>query len=210
MAIGLQIAKARRLRGLTQSALADLLGVSQGLISHWERGRSEPSRAEVKRMASALSLPHSEMEGLAHNTNESPSFFILQPEAPLLPTARPIPIVGTISKIWGSRVEKIVQGWLPVHLPKFKKAGLQAFRVIGDHLAPRFPDLTILVVTPDRARRGQAGDLILLELRRDDQSRLILATRTAEGLTLFEAEDSTAETSRQLGRVIAWFGVAAT
>ena len=52
--IGTQIRSARHAAGLSQVALAEALGVQQGVISFWERGRS-PDTATLVRIAAALS-----------------------------------------------------------------------------------------------------------------------------------------------------------
>ncbi len=42
--VGQRLEKARTNAGLTQRELATRLGVSQGLVSHWERGSNVPGR----------------------------------------------------------------------------------------------------------------------------------------------------------------------
>lgn len=37
----------RKRKGLTQEELADLLGVTEGVISHWELGKREPRNMEM-------------------------------------------------------------------------------------------------------------------------------------------------------------------
>ena len=53
---GKQIKKMRREAGLSQAALGERLNLSQALISHWERGASEPNRnqqLQIRRVLSA-------------------------------------------------------------------------------------------------------------------------------------------------------------
>ncbi|TCP45764.1 XRE family transcriptional regulator [Tamaricihabitans halophyticus] len=57
VALGRRIRSARKERGLTSVELADLAGVSQGLISQVENGRSDPSLETLRRLAEALDLP---------------------------------------------------------------------------------------------------------------------------------------------------------
>ncbi|WP_371344811.1 helix-turn-helix domain-containing protein [Ancylobacter sp. IITR112] len=45
----------RRLNGIKQSALADMLGVSQAAVSYWETGRDKPSPELMKRITDLLS-----------------------------------------------------------------------------------------------------------------------------------------------------------
>lgn len=73
-AIGQRIATLRKRLGLTQARLADLLGVSNGLISFWETGRSNPpakywstlERAEVDGL-SALRAKQGDAESIAES-----------------------------------------------------------------------------------------------------------------------------------------------
>lgn len=52
-----EIKRLRTNAGLSQAAVADLIGVTQGLISHWERGRSAPSRRQLEALERALKEP---------------------------------------------------------------------------------------------------------------------------------------------------------
>ena len=50
-----EIIKSRRVTlDLTQSALGDLVGVSQGKIGDWERGTQSPSYESIEKLAAAL------------------------------------------------------------------------------------------------------------------------------------------------------------
>lgn len=42
-----EIASIRQTANLSQSAFAEIIGVSQTTVSRWESGKSEPSRAEI-------------------------------------------------------------------------------------------------------------------------------------------------------------------
>ena len=56
----LQIRIARKLIGLTQHAMADAMGVTQGTITYWERGRQTPRERDVdaiRRMLIAIPRP---------------------------------------------------------------------------------------------------------------------------------------------------------
>jgi transcriptional regulator with XRE-family HTH domain len=52
--VGRNIKAAREERGLTQSALARLLGVESMAVSRWERGRVRPTDANLHALARAL------------------------------------------------------------------------------------------------------------------------------------------------------------
>lgn len=48
------IKAARKLLDLTQRNLADMLGVSRGSVSDWERGRSSPGPENLRRLTALL------------------------------------------------------------------------------------------------------------------------------------------------------------
>ncbi len=54
---GERVRQARELRGLTQTGLADILGVDQTMVAHIERGRKQPSVELLEHLSSELQLP---------------------------------------------------------------------------------------------------------------------------------------------------------
>src|SRR5260370_29410891 len=54
---GERVRQGRELRGLTQTGLADLLGVDQTMVAHIERGRKQPSAELLEHMSGELQLP---------------------------------------------------------------------------------------------------------------------------------------------------------
>lgn len=54
MNIGARIKKARKLRGMSQDELAELVGVSQPSVSEWERGVSNPTMDSLGMVAKVL------------------------------------------------------------------------------------------------------------------------------------------------------------
>lgn len=55
--IGNRIAKARKLRGMTQKELSEAVGVTGGAVGQWEIGRGQPSRGEMEEaVAEALGV----------------------------------------------------------------------------------------------------------------------------------------------------------
>src|SRR5271155_4224940 len=53
---GQRVRQARELRGLTQTALAELLGIDQTMVAHMERGTKQPSAEVLEHLASELQL----------------------------------------------------------------------------------------------------------------------------------------------------------
>ena len=62
MNIGEYIRSSRVKAGRSQAWLADAIGVKQNTISSWEKGRTEPSRADTRKIAAALSIDISSLE----------------------------------------------------------------------------------------------------------------------------------------------------
>lgn len=56
-----KIAKARKDKGLTQRALSEAVGLTQGAVAHWESGRRHPPVAMLRKVAEALGVPVSEL-----------------------------------------------------------------------------------------------------------------------------------------------------
>lgn len=52
--VGLYIAARREAAGLTQEALADLLGVSDRIVREWEKGRHEPKVSTMRQLLHAI------------------------------------------------------------------------------------------------------------------------------------------------------------
>lgn len=48
------IEKYRKKNGISQSTLADILGVTQGTISQWEKGVTSPTVSKLSEIAKAL------------------------------------------------------------------------------------------------------------------------------------------------------------
>lgn len=65
--IGQRIAKIRKRRGLTQSALAHSIGITQAVVSDYEVGRARLSDEMVIRFALALKTSADHILGLKHD-----------------------------------------------------------------------------------------------------------------------------------------------
>jgi transcriptional regulator with XRE-family HTH domain len=62
MGIGQRIKDARAASGLSQGRLAEAVATAQTTISSWERGRTEPTREDVVRVAHALGVTPAALE----------------------------------------------------------------------------------------------------------------------------------------------------
>jgi transcriptional regulator with XRE-family HTH domain len=58
---GARLQRFRKERGLTQSALADQLGVSKPTVWAWEQGKARPVEARMEALAQALDVPAAEL-----------------------------------------------------------------------------------------------------------------------------------------------------
>lgn len=71
----------RRSRGLKQAALAEMLGVTQPAISHWERGIDEPTVALQTRIRDLLVYDANPQEALLQSAvRHSPNMSLLMPD----------------------------------------------------------------------------------------------------------------------------------
>lgn len=62
MHIGNRIAEIRSAKKWSQAKLGEAVNQAQTTISSWERGRTEPSREDVERIASAFGVPVAQLE----------------------------------------------------------------------------------------------------------------------------------------------------
>ena len=73
MGIGRNIKNARKRKGLSQKQLGELLHVSQAAIGQFENEKSTPKLETVEKIATALSIPMSDLLELGSNT-PTPSY----------------------------------------------------------------------------------------------------------------------------------------
>ena len=59
--MGSRIRDIREQRGQSVSTLARVLGINERTVRYWESGRSEPTRANLRRLARALGVPVEEL-----------------------------------------------------------------------------------------------------------------------------------------------------
>ncbi len=62
--LGETIKELRIERGLTQPQLAQLVGVSKGMISIWENNVNEPKASFIKRLATVLEVSADDLLGI--------------------------------------------------------------------------------------------------------------------------------------------------
>lgn len=134
-----RLSDARRRKGWSQQRLAQALGQAQTTISSWERGRTEPSRDDVARLATALDVPLAELEGTGGVDGPGR-----------------VPVVGYVGA--GARAVLFGQGQGPfdeADAPPGATDDTVAVEVRGDSLGPFFNEWLVFYdevrspVTPD-------------------------------------------------------------
>ncbi len=121
MSIGQRIKEARQSRGVSQGRLAERINQAQTTISSWERGRTEPTREDVQRIADALQLSTAELE------------------LERVPTGRTVPLVGYVGA--GSAAHYYAnadEGLGVVEAPENATIKTVAAEVRGTSLGPAF------------------------------------------------------------------------
>ena len=75
MDIGEKISGYRKQRGLTQKQLADMLFVSEDLVSKWECGSRRPDYGMIKAIADALGVETGELSDVNSAMEEIVNYF---------------------------------------------------------------------------------------------------------------------------------------
>ncbi len=173
MNIGKRIKLARKDRGLSQPALAQLCGwQSQSRISHYETGAREPSYTDAEKIAVALSVPTEWLlaggglldSGVVPRSrrtphrgmlNQPPSSnfmsFVATPPPPKI--QRKVPLISwTTAGDWGEVVDRFIpndaEDWVVTTAKVDDKAF--ALHIHGDSMEPAIPNGSIIIVDPNR------------------------------------------------------------
>lgn len=64
MKIGLRLRDLREKKNITQAQIAEQLGITQGAVSQWEVGATNPSIATISRLAGILGCTVDELLGI--------------------------------------------------------------------------------------------------------------------------------------------------
>ncbi len=72
---GTMLAEARMARGLTQSQLAEISGVTKQSISNYENGKQSPRLASIERLASSLNVPSTSFYAKHNSKENAPIYF---------------------------------------------------------------------------------------------------------------------------------------
>lgn len=73
MSLGSRIRSARNAKRWSQAKLGEEIGRAGNTVQSWESGRTEPTRADVVRVASKLQIPLAQLEDVLAETPKEPS-----------------------------------------------------------------------------------------------------------------------------------------
>lgn len=127
-----ELAALRKKRGLSQAALAELVGVEQPTIQRWEKGKREPDLENLKSLATALGVtPGSLLDGTA--------------AAEIGPR---LSVKGEVAAgVWSSAVEKPEDEWQTFYGRADVTAKMEhrfGLRIVGDSMDLLYPHGTIV------------------------------------------------------------------
>lgn len=136
MTLGRRIASARQARGWSQARLGKAVGKSAGTIWSWESGRTEPTRADVERVADRLAVPLSELENVTALAMRAPTLRV--------------PLIGWVSAGAAhdvSGIDSSIEDWISVaDLPS---GTYFATDVRGDSMDRFSPERSRIIVNID-------------------------------------------------------------
>ncbi len=126
--------EARRLRGITQSALAASLGVTQQAVGKWEKGLSTPDPQTVAAISEKLGVSADYLLGC----DETCGSVIKQQPAFLAPQEHMIPVIGTVRAGYGALAFTEDYGEEPANV---KDPDNYFYLIVkGDSMEPRISD----------------------------------------------------------------------
>jgi len=159
--IGQRAAHARKLRKLSQKAVAEKVGISQPTLSELERGESDGTKFIVE-LAEALSVRVGWLKNGEGNLDADPV---------LDNNVTPGPYVGgevpLISWVQAGNWQEAVDNYQPGYAEETVTATVQvkrhtfALRVKGDSMEPDFRQDDILIVEPEM--EPEPGDLVVVK-----------------------------------------------
>ena len=129
-----RIKQARQIRNMRQQDLADLIGIGQSTLSHWENGVYEPDITAIRKMCAVLNVSLDYLLGLA-DVSESPS------------EAVTIPVLGSVPAGIPLEAVEDVLDW--EEIPATMCTGGReyfALRVSGDSMWPDYLDGDVVIV----------------------------------------------------------------
>lgn len=164
MSIHVRIKSQRLIRGMTQEALAKLLGVNRVSVSQWERGDTSPKGDNLINLAKALGVrPEWLLFGEGSAISESATAGYRNVEPAVIPQGGRVPILSYVQAgNWREMCEQATafDGSLE-YVAAGVSVGSCAFGlwVRGNSMEPDFKEGDLLIVDPDEAPK--AGDFVI-------------------------------------------------
>lgn len=141
----------RRQRGLSQLALAKLLGVSQQAVGKWETGRSTPDPQTIMALAAQLNISTGDL--LGESAPATPASFSVSPYRAA--EEHLIPVIGTVRAGYGALAMEEDYG---EEYARVKDPGSYFYlKVKGNSMEPRISDGDLALV--HRQSTLNSGDL---------------------------------------------------
>jgi repressor LexA len=118
---------------LSQQDLAQQVGISQGMISDYRRGKKQPGRAVLERLDSALGVSVDYLIGLADVSRRASGRFPLPNAHPVGLTVQ-LPVYGSIRAGAPLLMQDQIIGWEPVPVEDIRGGEYFYLQVVGDSM----------------------------------------------------------------------------
>ena len=158
----LRIEAARKLRGLSQQDLADLMGTSQAAVHRWETGARNPRVSTIKKISEACNVSMAFILGLTDNTTNNNDAVEASPSNGI-----PLPVFGMIAA--GTPREALTQSDMTHDTPEslyIDHKNAFWLTVSGNSMNRLFPDGALVLIDPDEEVRN--GDVAVVFVNGDD------------------------------------------
>lgn len=158
----LRIQEARKMRGLSQQDLADLMGTSQAAVQRWESGTRNPRVSTLKKIGDACNVSISFLLGMTDNPSVHADMVSAVPSKEMA-----LPVFGRIAA--GTPREALMQSDMTHDTPEsLYNAHREAFwlTVSGNSMNRLFPDGSLVLIDPSEEVRN--GDVAVVFVNGDD------------------------------------------
>lgn len=168
----------RRIKGIRQNEIAELLHISQGAVSQWESGRTNMDYQYAKTLADYFGVTVDYLLGDSNTFTSN--------ELKKEPGAR-IPVVGAIRAGIPITAIEDVEDWEEIPAAMARGGDYIALRVRGSSMEPKIYDGDIAIIRrQETVENGQVAAILI----NGDEATIKKVKRTSEGIMLiaFNAE----------------------
>ena len=168
----------RRIKGIRQNEIAELLHISQGAVSQWESGRTNMDYQYAKTLADYFGVTVDYLLGDSNTFTSN--------ELKKEPGAR-IPVVGAIRAGIPITAIEDVEDWEEIPAAMARGGDYIALRVRGSSMEPKIYDGDIAIIRrQETVENGQVAAILI----NGDEATIKKIKRTPEGIMLiaFNAE----------------------